>query len=46
MDHGGSWECSGVQEIGFVSSICFLGVRLDSAVFGWLDGDIYLQACP
>ena len=43
MDHRGSWECSGVLEIGFVSSICFLGVRLVSGVFGWLDGDIYLQ---
>ena len=32
-------------EIGFVSSICFLGVRLVSGVFGWLDGDIYLQVC-
>ena len=35
MDHGGSWECSRVLEIGFVSSsICFLRVRLVSGVFG------------
>ena len=33
-------------EIVFFSSICFLGVRLVSGVFGWFDGDIYLQACP
>ena len=46
MDHGGSWECSRVLEIGFVSRICFLRVRLVSGVFGCLDGDIYLLACP
>ena len=31
--------------IGFVSSICFLGVCLVSGVFSWLDGDIYLLIC-
>ena len=46
MDRGGSWKCSRVLEIGFVSSICFLGVRLVSGAFGCLDGDIYLPACP
>ena len=34
MDHGGSWKYFGVLEIGFVSSISFLGVRLVSGVFG------------
>ena len=32
-------------EIGFVSSIGFLEVGLVLGVFGWLDGDIYLQVC-
>ena len=36
MDHGGSWERSRVLEIGFVSSICFLRVRLVSGVFSCL----------
>ena len=36
---------AGWQGIGFVSSICSLGVHLVSGVFGWLDGDIYLQVC-
>ena len=40
MDHEGSWDCSRVLEIGFVSSICFLGVSLVSGVFGCLDGDL------
>jgi len=31
---------------GFVSGICFLRVCLVSGVFGCLDGDIYLLACP
>ena len=42
-DHKIVQEC---WRSGFVSSICFLGVRLVSGVFGWLDGDIYLLACP
>jgi len=46
MDHGGSWDGSRRLEISFVSSICFLTVRLVSGVFGWLDGAIYLLACP
>ena len=42
MDHGGSWKCFRVLEIGFVSSISFLGVRLVSGVFGCLT-EIYIS---
>ena len=42
-DYGIVLDCWG---LGFVSSICFLGVRLVSGVFGCLDRNIYLLACP
>ena len=41
MDHGGSWKRFRVLEIGFVSSISFLGVHLVSGVFGCLT-EIYI----
>ena len=37
---------SRVLEIGFVSSIGFLSVRLVSGVFDCLDGDICFLSCP
>ena len=42
MNHQGSCKCSRVLEIGFVSSISFLGVRLVSGVFGCLK-EIYIS---
>ena len=42
MDHVGSWKCFRVLEIGFVSSISFLGVRLVSGVFRCLT-EIYIS---